>query len=525
MPTVSQARVRILADTSRRQDGRADNGGRGSSAGRRDGGTPTLAAAAPAREEALVLTPLERLEMLCDPGSVKMIRSVVRSNGMGAKAKEGDGVVGASGTIAGRPIFCYAEDGRFAGGSLGKAHADTIVRILELAYDARAPVVGFVESAGARVQEGATALVAYAKVFRANVRLSGEVPQISIVTGSSAGGGCYSPALTDFIVMTKGTSMFLTGPGVVRAVTGEEVSATDLGGARVHARNGVCNFVADSEVDAAVLARVLLSYLPQSAWERPAEIESAPPAAGDPGEIVPRETSHVYDVREVIRRIVDGGSLLEASPRWARNMVTGFARLGGKSVGVIANQARYLGGVIDAAGAEKGARFVRTCNAYGIPLIVLVDTPGFMPGTKQESAGIIRRGAKLLYAFIEAEVPKLTVVLRQAYGGGFITMNCKDLGADFAFAWPRARIGIMGARQAVEITNRREIAAADDPGAMLDQLAEEYAGEHQGARTAASDGVIDELVAPAHTRDRLNAALDALSAKRGGEARLGNIPL
>jgi acetyl-CoA carboxylase carboxyltransferase component len=479
------------------------------------GAAPTLALAAPPRgaEEPDVLTPLERLELLCDPGSLQVIRSVVRSNDLGPKAQEGDGVVGASGTIAGRPVFCYAEDGRFAGGSLGKAHADTIVRILELAESARAPVVSFVESAGARVQEGATALGAYAKVFRANVRLSGKVPQISIVTGSSAGGGCYSPALTDFVVMTKGTSMFLTGPDVVREVTGEDVTAAELGGERVHDCNGVCQFVADSDADAAVLARVLLSYLPPSAWDRPPEIDPVPPAAGEPGAFVPRVTRRVYDVRDVARRIVDGGSMLEVSPRWARNMVTAFARLGGRPVGVIANQPRCLGGVIDAAGAEKGARFVRTCNAYGIPLIVLVDTPGFMPGTRQESAGVIRRGAKLLYEFIAADVPKLTVVIRQAYGGGFITMNCKELGADFAFAWPGAKIGIMGAKQAVGITRRRDIAAAEDPQTMLERLAEEYAIEHQGARAAARDGVIDELIEPSETRDRLIAALGALRGR------------
>jgi len=488
------------------------------------GAAPTFTVTNPP-EDPQVLSPIERLELLCDPGSVHVIRSVVRSDALGAKAQEGDGVVGASGTIAGRPIFCYAEDGRFAGGSLGKAHAETIVRVVELAGDARVPVVGFIESAGARMQEGATALGAYAKVFRANVRLSGRVPQISIVTGSSAGGGCYSPALTDFVVMTRGTSMFLTGPGVVRNVTGEQVTAARLGGERVHARNGVCQFVADSDLDAAVLARVLLSYLPQNAWERPTEIDPTPPAAGDPGAFVPRESARVYDVRAVAKRIVDGGSLLEVSPRWARNMVTAFARLGGKSVGVIANQPRYLGGVINAAGAEKGARFVRTCNAYGIPLVVLVDTPGFMPGTRQESAGVIRRGAKLLYAFIEAEVPKLTVVLRHAYGGGFITMNSKELGADFAFAWPRATIGIMGAKQAVGITHRREIAAAEDPQATLERLAERYAAEHQGARAAARDGVIDELIAPSETRERLIAARDALRAKRGAEGRTGNIPL
>ena len=489
------------------------------------GGGVSLRVAPPAREDHAGLTPLERLALLCDPGSVPVIRSVVRSYELGEKAKEGDGVVGASGTIAGRPIFCYAEDGRFAGGSLGKAHAETIVRVLDLAGDARVPVVGFIESAGARMQEGASALGAYAKVFSANVRLSGRVPQISIVTGSSAGGGCYSPALTDFVVMTKGTSMFLTGPGVVRDVTGETVTPTDLGGYRVQSRNGVCQFVADSDLDAAVLARVLLSYLPQNAWEHPTEIDPAPPAAGDPGAYVPRDTWRAYDVREVVKRIVDGGSMLEVSPRWARNMVTTFARLGGKSVGVIANQPHYLGGAIDASGAEKGARFVRTCNAYRIPLVVLVDTPGFVPGTKQEKAGIIRRGAKLLYAFIEAEVPKLTVVIRQGYGGGFITMNSKELGADFSFAWPRATIGIMGARHAVGVTHRREIAAAEDPHATLERLADQYAAEHQAARVAASDGVVDELVSPAETRPRLIAALGALRTKRGGEGRAGNIPL
>ncbi|HEX8053637.1 MAG TPA: acyl-CoA carboxylase subunit beta [Thermoleophilaceae bacterium] len=510
---------------SRHQENSAFPNGAGApdAAAPKGGGTLTVTPPTPAHLEPH--TPLERLEMLCDPGSVHVIRSVVRSYSLGDKAREGDGVVGASGTIAGRPIFCYAEDGRFAGGSLGKAHAETIVRVLELAGDARAPVVGFIESAGARMQEGSSALGAYGKVFKANVRLSGCVPQISIVTGSSAGGGCYSPALTDFVVMTKGTSMFLTGPGVVREVTGEVVTPGDLGGHKVHSRNGVCQFVADTDLDAAVLARVLLSYLPQSAWERPPELEPSPPAAGDPGAYIPRESSQIYDVREVANRIVDGGSLLEVSPRWARNMVTAFARLGGMSVGIVANQPRYLGGVIDAAASEKGARFVRTCNAYGIPLVVLVDTPGFMPGTKQESAGVIRRGAKLLYAFIEAEVPKVTVVVRQAYGGGFITMNSKELGADFSFAWPRATIGIMGARQAVGITHRREIAAADDPREELRVLAERYVTEHQSAQAAARDGVVDELLAPSETRERLIAALGAMRSKPGGQGRSGNIPL
>ena len=472
-------------------------------------------------EKEPVLSPLERLELLCDPGSLHVFRSLVRSKELGDKAQAGDGVVGASGTIDGRSIFCYAQDSSFAGGSLGKAHAETIVRLLELAGDARAPVVGFLESAGARVQEGSTALGGYANVFRQNVRLSGRVPQISIITGTAAGGGCYSPALTDFVVMTKGTKMFLTGPGVVRAVTGEEVSAAALGGDRVHTRNGVCQFVADTVVDAASLARALLSYLPQNAWEPLPEVRSRQPLAGDPGTVVPQVMSRVYDVREVAARIVDGDSMLEVSPRWARNMVTAFARLDGKPIGVIANQPRHLGGVIDAIASEKGAYFVRTCNAYGIPLVVLVDTPGFMPGKTQESAGIIRHGAKLLRAFIEAEVPKLTVVLRQAYGGGFITMNCRELGADFAFAWPRARIGVLGAAQAVGITHRREIEAASDPEAKRQLLADQYAAEHLDAQVAARDGVVDELIDPARTRDRLIGALRPLRAKARDESPRG----
>jgi acetyl-CoA carboxylase carboxyltransferase component len=486
---------------------------------------PETPAAAPADDDAGVLTPLQRLELLCDPGSVHVIRSVVRSKALGDKATNGDGVVGASGTIGGRPVFCYAQDARFAGGSLGKAHADTIVRILELGREARAPVVGFVESAGARVQEGSTALGGYANVFRENVRLSGRVPQISIVTGTCAGGGVYSPALTDFVVMTKGTSMFLTGPGVVREVTGEESTADELGGTSVHSRNGVCQFVADTDADAAALARDLLSYFPQNAWEPPPVVDVVPPAEGDPGAFVPRVASQVYDVREVAKHIVDGDSILEVSSRWARNMFTGLARLDGRPIGLIANQPKYIGGVIDAVAAEKAARFVRTCNAYGIPLVVLVDTPGFMPGTKQESAGIIRRGSKLLHAFVEAEVPKVTVVLRQAYGGGFITMNCKELGADFAFAWPRARIGVLGAAQAIGITHRREIAGADDPEATRRRLTDEYTSQHLDARSAARDGVVDELIAPAVTRSRLIGALSALRSKRGGLGKAGNIQL
>jgi acetyl-CoA carboxylase carboxyltransferase component len=470
------------------------------------------------------LTPRERLELLCDDGSVHVIRSVVRSDRLGDKAREGDGVVGASGTIGGRPVFCFAEDGNFAGGSLGEAHAETILRVLQLARDARVPVVAFIESAGARMQEGTSALAAYARVFRANVELSGCVPQISVVTGTSAGGGCYSPALTDFVVMTDDARMFLTGPKVVSQVTGEEIDDAALGGPRVHSRNGVCHLQAHSEVDAAATARALLSHLPQNAFEAPPIVAPREPAEGNPGACVPRESWRVYDVRDVVTRLVDGGELLEIAPRWARNMVTGFARMEGRSVGIIANQPHFLGGVIDSSASEKGARFVRTCNAYGIPLVVLVDTPGFMPGTRQESQGIIRYGASLLHAFAGATVPKVTVVLRQAYGGGYITMNSKDLGADFAFAWPRADIGIMGARPAVSIIHRRDIAAADEPEETLARLAEEYAEEHQSAWAAARLGVVDEVVLPAETRGRIAAALGALAGKAGARGGASNSP-
>jgi acetyl-CoA carboxylase carboxyltransferase component len=470
------------------------------------------------------LGPLERIEALCDPGSLHLIRSRVRSPYREAKQGDGDGVVGAHVTIAGRPAMCFAQDSRFAGGSLGEAHAGTIVRVLELAADAAVPVIGFIESAGARMHEGATSLGAYGRVFRANVRLSGRVPQISVVTGAAAGGASYSPALTDFVVMTDAASMFLTGPEVVRAVTGEDVTASELGGPRVHQRNGVCHLVAPSQRDAVRLTRRLLSYLPQNTWEGPAVVPPALAPGDDPGAVLPSQTSRVYDVRDVIRALVDGGELLELAPRWARNVVTAFARIGGAAVGVVANQPRHRGGVLDVASSQKAARFVRTCNAFRVPLVVLVDTPGFMPGTLQENGGAIRHGAKLLHAFAEATVPKLTVVLRQAYGGGFITMNSKDLGADLALAWPGARIGVMGAEQAVAIIHRRRIAAAADPAAERALLVEHCLAS-QSADAAAWSGVIDEVVEPSATRARLQGALQVLAAKPREREPIRNIPL
>jgi len=456
------------------------------------------------------LAALERLNALCDPGSFAVIRSGILSTQMGDRARPGDGVVAGSGLVAGRPVFAYAQDASYAGGSLGAAHAETIVRILDLADRARAPVVGFVGSGGARMQEGVAALGGYGRIFRRTVALSGRVPQISVITGTSAGGGAYSPALTDWIVMTEDSSMFLTGPGVVREALGEDITAADLGGHRVHERNGVCHFVAPTDRDCARLVRELLGFLPSHRELSPPVAPAGVPGATDPSVAVPDDPRRVYDVRHVIRAIVDHQEMLEVAPNWARNLVTGFARIDGRSVGVIANQPRHLGGVLDAASSEKGAHFVTRCDAFGIPLLVLVDTPGFMPGSRQEAAGVIRLGAGLVHAFAAARVPRVTVILRKAFGGAFITMNSKDLGADYVFAWPQAEVGVMGALPAVGIIHRRELAAAKDPVTEREILANLYASEHLRPEKAAAAGYIDELIAPDQTRARVAWALRSL---------------
>jgi acetyl-CoA carboxylase carboxyltransferase component len=474
--------------------------------------------------EPVRLGPYDRLEALCDPGSLHVIRSGVSSRRLGDRAVPGDGVVGAAGRVNGRPVFAYAQDTSFIGGSLGEQHADTIVRVLQLAGQAQVPVVGFVASAGARMQEGVGSLAGYGRIFGEHVRLSGRVPQISVIAGTSAGGGSYSPALTDFVLMTREASMFLTGPAIVKEVMGEDVDASGLGGARVHERNGVAHNVVEDDLEAARHVRHLLSYFPQHAGEDPPIGLPADPLDGDPGDIVPADPRKVYDVRDVIARVVDRGELLEIQPRWARNIVTGFARLDGRPVGVIANQPRWLGGVLDADTAQKGARFVRTCNTFNVPLLVFVDTPGFMPGTRQEQAGVIRHGAKLLHAFAEGEVPKLTVVLRKAFGGAYITMNSRALGAHLAFAWPDAELGVMGPKQAVGIVHRRAIAAAEDPEAERDRLADAYADEHLRAHVAAADGHVDEIIEPAATRERLAWGLSTLAGAPRGSHR-PNIPL
>lgn len=434
---------------------------------------------------------------------------------LGARAVVGDGVVGATGTVDGRPVACYAQDGGFLGGSLGERHADTVVRVLQTAGRARIPVVAFVESGGARMQEGTAALAGYGRIFRETVGLSGLVPQISVVSGASAGGGAYSPALTDLILMTDDAAMFLTGPGVVREALGEEIDAAGLGGPRVHERNGVCHLVEHDEVAAAARVRELLAYLPSSGGEAPPRAAVIDPTVRDPGSVVPASARSAYDVREALRGIVDGDSLLELCPRWARNVVTALARVDGRPVGVVANQPRHLGGVLDAESSEKAARFVRFCDAFGLPLIAAVDTPGFMPGSKQEQAGVIRHGASLVRAFAAARVPKLTVVLRKSYGGAYITMNSRDLGADLVLAWPDAELGIMSARAAVGIVHRRELRDADDHEAERARLASVYADEHLRASAAASEGFVDEIIEPVQTRERLSWALLTLAGRSG----------
>jgi acetyl-CoA carboxylase carboxyltransferase component len=462
-------------------------------------------------ESAVRLSPTERLEALCDSGSVQVLRSRVLSPRLGSRAVPGDGVVAATATVAGRPIACYAQDGAYLGGSLGERHADTIVRLLQLAGRAKIPVVAFVESGGARMQEGTAALAGYGRIFRETVALTGRVPQISIVSGASAGGGAYSPALTDVIVMTEDAAMFLTGPGVVKEALGEEIDAASLGGPRVHDRNGVCHLVEHDEASAAARVRSLLGYLPAAAGESLPRLEPIGPELPDPGVVVPREPRRSYDVRDALRGIVDGGSLLELCPRWARNVVTTLARLDGRPVGIVANQPHHLGGVLDAEGSEKAARFVGFCDSFGLPLIAVVDTPGFMPGSKQEQSGVIRYGASLVRAFAAARVPKLTVVLRKSYGGAYITMNSRDLGADLVLAWPDAELGIMSARAAVGIVHRRELRAASDPEAERTRLSEAYAREHLVAETSAASGFIDEIVEPVQTRTRLAWALLTLT--------------
>lgn len=457
--------------------------------------------------------PRRRIDALCDAGSFKPIRTAVSSE-RSRRTQPGDGILAGSATIGGRPVFLYAQDPAFLGGSLGAEHATSIVRVLESARQSGVPAIGLIHSGGARMDEGSAALEGYGRIFTEHVRSSGWIPQLSVIYGTSAGGGCYSPALTDLVVMCRQASMFLTGPKVVEEVLGEAVGKDELGGPEVHAANGVAPLAVPDESDAATIVRAVLSYLPANSEEPPPTVPPRPESGIDPGSIVPASQRKVYDVREVIEALADRDSVLELGPGWAQNLTVALARLDGRAVGVVANQPRHLAGVLDSASAEKGAWFVELCDRFGLPLIVLEDTPGFMPGSGEEGRGVIRYGAQLVRAFARASVPRITVVLRKGFGGAFITMNSKALGADLVLAWPTAEIGIMASTQAVGVQNGREIAEAEDPEELRARLADAYAAEHTTAEVGAAAGVVDELIEPIETRGRLIAALDAFGSRR-----------
>ncbi len=481
------------------------------------------------------LTARERLDILLDRGSFREVDAFVvhRTSDFGLDQQKfpSDSVVTGWGTIEGRLVYVYSQDFTVLGGSLGEVHAEKICKIMDMAMKNGAPVIGLNDSGGARIQEGVVALAGYADIFLRNTMASGVIPQISAIMGPCAGGAVYSPALTDFIFMVKNSSyMFVTGPDVVKAVTHEEVSFEDLGGASIHAeKSGVCHVAADSEADTLYLIRKLLGYLPQN------NMEDAPFVQGDDplrmndelNSIVPEDPNKPYDIKDVIRPIVDSGDFFEIHENYAPNIVVGFARLGGHSVGIVANQPAVLAGVLDIDASEKGARFVRFCDAFNIPIITFEDVPGFLPGTFQEHHGIIRSGAKLLYAYCEATVPKLTVITRKAYGGAYCVMSSKHIRSDVNLAWPTAEIAVMGPDGAVNIIFRKELDKAADPLQRKAELVAEYKEKFASPYVAAERGYVDDVIEPKETRPRLINALEMLSNKRDSNPakKHGNIPL
>ncbi len=459
-----------------------------------------------------------RVEILTDRGTFLELGSerLHRASGFGLEDRRipGDGVVAGTGSVDGRPVHVFAQDRYVLGGSLGEAHADRIAETIVRATRGGTPVVGINDSGGARIQEGVASLDGYGRVFSANVAASGRVPQISVVLGACAGGAVYSPALMDLTIMSDAGTMFLTGPRIVRAVTGEDVDARTLGGPEVHAsRTGSAHLVAPDDASALELTRRVLSYLPSAAWSPTPTAVPKAPAHDDPGAVVPKQARDPYDVRDVIAGVVDADSLLELQVGWARNLVIGFARIEGATVGIVANQPAWLAGVLDATASEKGARFVRFCDAFGIPLVVLVDVPGFLPGTSQEHGGVIRRGAKLLHAFTSATVPRISLVLRKAYGGAYIVMNSRSIGADAVLAWPGAELAVLGAEGAADLVFRRELEAHPE---RREALMDAYRRDAMDVGVAAGRGSVSEIIDPVDSRAAIATLLRSLA---GGTPR------
>ena len=482
------------------------------------------------------LTARERLDLLLDKGSFREVDTFVvhRTSdfGLDQQVFPGDSVVTGWGTIEGRLVYAFSQDFTVLGGSLGEVHAEKICKIMDMAMKNGAPVIGLNDSGGARIQEGVVSLAGYADIFLKNTLASGVVPQISAIMGPCAGGAVYSPALTDFIFMVRGSSyMFVTGPDVVKTVTHEEVSFEDLGGASVHSeKSGVCHIAADSEADTLYLIRKLMGYLPQNNMEDPPFVDGG----DDPlrmeeslDTLIPDEPGKPYDIKDVIHKVVDNGQFFEIHEAFAQNIVVGFARLGGHSVGIVANQPAVLAGVLNIDASEKGARFVRTCDAFNIPIVTFEDVPGFLPGTVQEHGGIIRSGAKLLYAYCEATVPKLTVITRKAYGGAYDVMSSKHIRGDYNVAWPTAELAVMGPDGAVSIVFRKELEKAKDPVKRKAELVAEYREKFANPYIAAQRGYLDDVIEPKETRPRLINALEMLSNKRDANPakKHGNIPL
>ncbi|MGW1052337.1 acyl-CoA carboxylase subunit beta [Streptomyces sp. NPDC002521] len=482
------------------------------------------------------LTVRERIDLLFDPGTFHEIEQLRRhrATGFGLEDRRPltDGVVAGWGEVDGRSVFVYAHDFRIFGGSLGEAHAQKIHKVMDLAEAAGAPLVSLSDGAGARIQEGVTALAGYGGIFQRNVRASGVIPQISVILGPCAGGAAYSPALTDFVFMVRDTAqMYVTGPDVVQAVTGEVITHDQLGGAGPHSTlSGVAHFVADDEVGCLEDVRHLLSLLPSNNRSTPPVVPTHDPADRRNDsllDLVPADPRRAYDVREVIAEIVDDGDFLEVHESWATNIVCALARLDGHVVGIVANQPSVQAGVLDIAASEKGARFVQMCDAFSIPLVTLVDVPGFLPGREQEHEGIIRHGAKLLYAYCNATVPRIQVILRKAYGGAYIVMDSRSIGADLSYAWPINEIAVMGAEGAANVVFRREIAASDDPETTRAERIEEYRRELMHPYYAAERGLVDDVIDPAQTRSVLAGALSMLRAKHAAmpARKHGNPPL